>query len=59
MILFSYIIILEVIVMTKTLLLKITTVLGIIPAIIGAFYVVPLWIGDALLEIGYKQFYLL
>lgn len=45
--------------MTKTLILKITTVLGLMPAMLGAFYVFPIWIGDALLEIGHKQFYLL
>jgi hypothetical protein len=45
--------------MKKTLVLKITTILGLIPAILGAFYVFPMWIRDALLEIGYKQFYLL
>ncbi|MDG0889004.1 DUF2975 domain-containing protein [Paracholeplasma manati] len=45
--------------MSKTFILKISTVLGLIPAIIGVIYVFPIWIGDALLEIGYKQVYLL
>jgi len=45
--------------MTKTLILKITTILGLIPALFGMFYVIPLWILGALDEIGSIQFYLM
>lgn len=45
--------------MTKTLILKITTILGLIPALFGMFYVIPLWILNALDEIGSIQFYLM
>lgn len=45
--------------MTKTMLLKITTILGLIPALFGMFYVIPLWIIGSFDEIGSIQFYLL
>lgn len=45
--------------MTKTLLLKITTVLALIPSLFGMFYVIPLWILEALDEIGSIQFFLM
>jgi hypothetical protein len=45
--------------MTKLLLLKISTVLGLIPALVGMFYIFPMWIGLALDEVGSERIYLL
>lgn len=45
--------------MTKVRILRTTTILGAIPALLGIFYVIPFWIIGALDEIGSVQFYLL
>jgi hypothetical protein len=45
--------------MTKIRILMTTTVLGLIPALFGMFYVIPQWIIGALDEIGSIQFYLM
>ncbi len=45
--------------MTKTLLLKISTILAAIPALVFASYIIPMWIGMALEETGAMQTYLM
>lgn len=45
--------------MSKILVLKISTVLGLIPALMCVFYIFPMWIGLALDEVGSQRIYLL
>jgi len=45
--------------MLKVRILKTSTVLVLIPALFGVFYVIPIWILRALDEIGSIQFYLM
>lgn len=45
--------------MNKTLLLKVSTILAALPALVFALYLIPLWIGIALEETGAMKTYLM
>lgn len=46
-------------IMNKTLLLKVSTILAALPALVFALYLIPLWIGIALEETGAMKTYLM
>ena len=45
--------------MKKTTLLKVTTCLAVIPALLAAFFLLPIWIREAFIEVGNVKTYLL